>query len=138
MRNQIAAAKRMGVRAATINSDNVDDWASVIASIARGEVDILLISPERLANEDFNSNVLAKISATVSMLVIDEAHCISDWGHDFQAALSPVGAHRQGFATQFEIAGHNGNGKQPGDGRLEAGAGPIAICFSGRPEPAFA
>lgn len=84
MRNQIAAAKRMGVRAATINSDNVDDWASVIASIARGEVDILLISPERLANEDFNSNVLAKISATVSMLVIDEAHCISDWGHDFR------------------------------------------------------
>ena len=84
MRNQIAAAKRMGVRAATINSDNVDDWASVITSIARGEVDILLISPERLANEDFNSNVLAKISATVSMLVIDEAHCISDWGHDFR------------------------------------------------------
>lgn len=84
MRNQIAAAKRMGVRAATINSDNVDEWASVIASIARGEVDILLISPERLANEDFNSNVLAKISATVSMLVIDEAHCISDWGHDFR------------------------------------------------------
>jgi ATP-dependent DNA helicase RecQ len=84
MRNQIAAAKRMGVRAATINSDNTDDWSSVIASIARGEVDILLISPERLANEDFNSNVLAKISATVSMLVIDEAHCISDWGHDFR------------------------------------------------------
>lgn len=84
MRNQIAAAKRMGVRAATINSDNVDEWALVIASIARGEVDILLISPERLANEDFNSNVLAKISATVSMLVIDEAHCISDWGHDFR------------------------------------------------------
>jgi ATP-dependent DNA helicase RecQ len=84
MRNQIAAAERMGVRAATINSDNTDDWASVIASIARGEVDILLISPERLANEDFNSNVLAKISAAVSMLVIDEAHCISDWGHDFR------------------------------------------------------
>ena len=84
MRNQIAAAKRMGVRAATINSDNTEDWASVIASITRGEVDILLISPERLANEEFNTKVLAKISATVSMLVIDEAHCISDWGHDFR------------------------------------------------------
>jgi len=84
MRNQIAAANRMGVRAATINSDNVEDWNSVIASIARDEVDILLISPERLANESFNTNVLAKISAAVSMLVIDEAHCISDWGHDFR------------------------------------------------------
>jgi len=84
MRNQIAAAKRMGVRAATINSDNTADWDAVIASIARGEVDILLISPERLANEKFNTQVLAKISATVSMLVIDEAHCISDWGHDFR------------------------------------------------------
>ena len=84
MRNQIAAAKRMGVRAATINSDNTADWDSVIAAIARGEVDILLISPERLANEKFNSHVLAKISATVAMLVIDEAHCISDWGHDFR------------------------------------------------------
>lgn len=84
MRNQIAAAKRMGVRAATINSDNVADWNGVIAAIAQGEVDILLISPERLANEKFNDQVLAKISASVSMLVIDEAHCISDWGHDFR------------------------------------------------------
>jgi ATP-dependent DNA helicase RecQ len=84
MRNQIAAAKRMGLRAATINSDNTASWAAEIAAIARGEVDILLISPERLANEEFISEVLAKISATVSMLVIDEAHCISDWGHDFR------------------------------------------------------
>ncbi len=84
MRNQIAAAKRMGLRAATINSDNTASWATEIAAIARGEVDILLISPERLANEEFISEVLAKISSTVSMLVIDEAHCISDWGHDFR------------------------------------------------------
>jgi ATP-dependent DNA helicase RecQ len=84
MRNQIAAATRMGLRAATINSDNIANWAAVVASIARNEVDILLISPERLANEEFNINVLAKISATVSLLVIDEAHCISDWGHDFR------------------------------------------------------
>lgn len=84
MRNQIAAATRMGLRAATINSDNTANWAAVIAAIARNEVDILLISPERLANEEFNINVLAKISATVSLLVIDEAHCISDWGHDFR------------------------------------------------------
>lgn len=103
MRNQLIAAQRMGVKAATIHSGNPEEWDDVERAIRSNDLDILLISPERLANERFRAQVLSRVAARIALLVIDEAHCISDWGHDFRPHYRLLGRMMRGLPPNLRL-----------------------------------
>src|SRR5579863_10108073 len=103
MRNQVEAAVRAGIHARTINSANLEEWEQVHAEIRSGAVDVLLVSPERLNNPGFRDNVLPQLTKTAGLIVIDEAHCISDWGHDFRPDYRRIRTLLAGLPTDIPV-----------------------------------
>ena len=103
MRNQLVAAEKMGLSASVISSENPEDWDEIAASIQINKIDLLVISPERFSNDDFINKVLSQISNRISLLVVDEAHCISDWGHDFRPDYRRIRSIINGLPRNFRL-----------------------------------
>ncbi|MFM7365168.1 MAG: DEAD/DEAH box helicase [Cuspidothrix sp.] len=103
VRNQIAAAQHIEVKAETINSSNLDKWNLINTKLLTNQVDVLLISPERLANQDFYNNILLPLSQKIGLFVVDEAHCISDWGHDFRPDYRRIVRVLQGLPPNIPV-----------------------------------
>ena len=131
MRNQVAAAQKADIRAATINSANIDDWREIEARIQADEVDVLLISPERLNNPRFRADVLPSLAATVGLLVIDEAHCISDWGHDFRPDYRRIADVLAGLAPNVPVLAATATANQRVESDVAGQIGEATRTFRG-------
>ena len=131
MRNQVAAAEKAGIRAATINSANIDDWRSIEDSIRADEIDVLLISPERLNNPRFRVDVLPSLAASVGLLVIDEAHCISDWGHDFRPDYRRIADVLAGLSPEVPVLAATATANQRVEADVAAQIGSETLTYRG-------
>lgn len=103
MRNQVEAAERIGIRAARMDSDTVDGWDDIETRLAGNDIDVLLVSPERLANGRFQTRTVPQVRLGIGLLVVDEAHCISDWGHDFRPDYRRIVRIVQGLPTNVPL-----------------------------------
>jgi ATP-dependent DNA helicase RecQ len=105
MDNQVQAAARMGLRAAVVNSTNRDDWDDIRSRLDADQIDIVLISEQRLANPQFRDEWLPRIGSRVGLVVVDEVHCISDWGHDFRPHYRRIGRFLQRLPGGVPVIG---------------------------------
>lgn len=114
MRNQIEAAARLGIEAVTLNSTNTGEWEAIKQRILNDDIDCLLISPERLANDDFINTVLMPVANNIGLMVVDEAHCISDWGHDFRPDYRRIINILQRLPANTPVLGTTATANKPG------------------------
>ena len=131
MRDQVRAAERLNIAAETINSDNTQRWEEIQEAIAKDEVDLLLVSPERFANDGFRTNVLDRIADRIALLVVDEAHCISDWGHDFRPDYQRIVRVLQALPAHTRVAATTATANNRVVADIEEQLGPDLIVHRG-------